>query len=83
MDLEVADHEGRVAVDQRSRAASSRRAADRDERAVGELDRNVVAPREARDAAGVIVVLVGDQDRGEIGRREAEARRGASPCPTA
>src|SRR6476661_5833174 len=74
MDLQIADREGKMAVDERDERNHRARRTDRIERAVREIDRNLVAPREPRDTAGVVVVLVGDEDCREIGGRETETR---------
>jgi hypothetical protein len=47
---------------------------ERDQGAVGEIDRDAVGRGEVKRAAGVVAVLVRDQDAGEVRRREAEAR---------
>ena len=58
----------------------SKRAADRRQRAERRPDRDPVARRERRHAADVIGVLVGDEDRGQRVRGEAERARGAPRC---
>ena len=78
MDFEVADRRKGVWLSIRlTRGIIAPLRAHRDERAVREIDRKVVAAREARDAAGVVVVLVRDQDRGEIARARGRGARDA------
>ena len=50
--------------------SDERTPSERHERAVGQIDRELVAGGEARDAADMIVVLVGHDDRVEILRNE-------------
>src|SRR5687767_568859 len=74
MDLDVADRERAVAVDHGYAREHRLVSTERDQRAVGEIHRKIVATRQAPDAAGVVIVLVGDQDRGEIAGLETEPR---------
>src|SRR4051794_34871981 len=67
MDLEIADNEWRVAVDQihtrQHRAAWPKR----NQRSVREIDRQIVTPRQTGNAATVIVMFVSDEDGREVG----------------
>ena len=73
MDLEIADDERRMAVDETDVRQHRARRAEGHQRAIGQIDRKMVTARKPRDAAGMIVVLVRDEDGGEIARREAQA----------
>ena len=70
---QVADRKRRMAVDQAHARHHRTGWPNATERAVGEIHRQIVTASEARHAACVIVMLVRDEDGGEIGGLEPQA----------